>query len=264
MVRNLTRAKIPALKGAQIFRADIRDSEAIRSSIKDCDAVIHFAAILGNKPNSWADFRSVNVEGTRLLAEAAIEAKVKKFVYVSAVWVYGLNAKPGTNEKSPRRFSNDPYSDTKLEAENIILELCHKKGLPAIIVQPTYVYGPGDETWTLTPIKLVRNHLLFLPEGGNGLMQPVFIDDLVDGIMAAFFHGKIGNSYILCGPEVVIVKEFFTYLAHMIGKTTIPSIPGWIALLMAQVLELVSRFGRYSIPFTRCSAWMVNEGHLQL
>ena len=153
MVRSLTKAKIPALKGAQIFRADIRDSEAIRIGTKGCNAVIHLAAILGNKPNSWADFRSVNVEGTRLLAEAAIEAEVKKFVYVSTVWVYGLDAKPGTNEKSPRRFSNDPYSDTKLEAENIILELCHKKGLPAIIVQPTHVYGPGDETWTLAPYK---------------------------------------------------------------------------------------------------------------
>jgi len=84
-------------------------------------------------------------------------------------------------------------------------------------------------------------------------MQPVFIDDLVDGIIAALFHGKIGNSYILCGPEVVTVKEFFTYLARMIGKTTIPSIPGWLALLMAQVLELVSRFTGYSIPFTRCA-----------
>ncbi|MEW6418654.1 MAG: NAD-dependent epimerase/dehydratase family protein [Nitrospirota bacterium] len=123
------------------------------------------------------------------------------------------------NENSPLLPSNDPYCDTKLEAENIVLEYA-RKGLKAVIVQPTQVYGPGDEKWTMKPIRLIKSGMMIYPDGGRGLLQPLYIDDLIDGIILATLYGKKGQSYILCGNEVITVKEFFGYYTNMVGRSS--------------------------------------------
>jgi nucleoside-diphosphate-sugar epimerase len=150
LVRSRERAKDLEALGATLVQGDLsRPDLGLDDAVHGCDVVVHCAGVMSpDFAKRRAYFRAVNVEGTRLVAEAALAAGVERFVYVSTAWVYGFDATPGTDESSPRHPSGDNYCDTKLETEELVRTLRAERGLPAIIVQPTEVYGPGDRSWT--------------------------------------------------------------------------------------------------------------------
>lgn len=252
-VRNAAKAQFLEFQGAEIVVGDITDRPALSRAVQGCRLVFHFAGVIGNafKPRSYFD--AVNAEGTRILAEAALEENVERFVHTSTVGVYGLDAKGDTDESSPHPASRDPYCDTKSQAERIVRELFNTRRLPCVIVQPSPVYGPRDGTWTLYPVELMRTGRMVLVNGGKGLIQPVYISDLVEGILLAAQHGRAGESYILSGSEVVTTGEFFGYYGKLLKRGRIRSVPGWLALGLAGVFECVSKVIHKPMPFTKCA-----------
>lgn len=244
LARSAERARGLVGRGTTIVGGDLSQpsSDAMAAAMRGCSVVLHCAGVMGpdfGRPRSY--FQTVNVEGTRWVAKAALAAKVERFVYVSSVWVYGFDAGPGTNELSPRHPSGDSYCDTKLEAENLIRSFVTDRGLPAVIVQPTEVYGPRDRSWTLIPLRMIKSGQMMLPGGGKGVIQPVFVDDVVEGILAAAKRGAVGEAYMLSGPTVVSCSEFFGYHAEMAGRSTICSVPSWLAGVLALTMTGVSR-----------------------
>ena len=253
LARSAERATDLVARGVTIVEGNLsQPNDAVEAAMQGCSAVLHCAGVMGpdfGKPRSY--FRTVNVEGTRRIAEAALAAKVERFLYVSSAWVYGLDAGPGTNELSSRHPSGDSYCDTKLEAENLVRGLVADRGLPAVIVQPTEVYGPGDRSWTLMPLRMIKSGRMRLPGGGQGVIQPVFVDDVVEGILAAVKRGAVGEAYILCGSAVVSCSEFFGHHAQMVGRSEMRSMPPWLAEAMALMMTGVSRILRSPAPLTR-------------
>lgn len=252
-VRRAAKAQFLESLGAEITVGDITDASTLSRAVKGCQLVFHFAGVIGNvfKPRSYFD--AVNVEGTRIVAEAALEGNVERFIHTSTVAVYGLSATADTDESSPHVLSNDPYCDTKLQAEQIVRDLFHRRHLPCVIIQPSPVYGPRDETWTLYPIELIRTGRMVVVNGGKGLIQPIYITDLVDGIILAAQQGRTGESYILSGSEVLTIREFFGYYARMLKREPIRSVPGWLALGLATLFECVSKIIHKPMPFTKCA-----------
>lgn len=250
LARSAERAKDLVACGVTVVEGDLsRPNGTIAVAMQGCSLVVHCAGVMGpdfGRPRSY--FRMVNVEGTRRMAEAALAANIERFVYVSSVWVYGFDAGPGTNELSPRHPSGDSYCDTKLEAENLVRSFVADRGLPAVIVQPTEVYGPGDRSWTLMPLQMIKSGRMMLPDGGRGVIQPVFVDDVVEGVLAAAKRGAVGEAYILGGPAVVGCSEFFGHHAEMAGSANLRSIPSWMAETMAQVMTGVSRIAGKPAP----------------
>ena len=240
LARREDKARALAEKGVEICYGDITDGNCLREAIRGCRAVFHFAGLLGDEYRPWEDFLRVNVEGTRLLIEAALAENVERFVYASTAWVYGLDAGENTDERAPLRFSKDRYCDTKTKAELLVREYVVKRNLPCVIVQPTSAYGPGDETWTLKPIKMIKSRTMIYPGFGKGLVQPIFIDDLVEGIMAAYEKGRTGEAYLLCGGEVVQIREFFGYFAKMLKRRWLPKVPGWLGIVSSIFLEKIA------------------------
>jgi nucleoside-diphosphate-sugar epimerase len=249
MVRNAQRAKFLADEGAEVFVGNITDRNSIEDGVRGCQIIFHFAAALP-KPNPWSYFRLVNVKGTRMLAEVALKEHVERFIFASTVWVYGLDARRDTSETSDRHPSGYPYCDTKLESENLVRRLVKEQNLPAIIIQPSEVYGPRDESWTLGPIRRIKSGRMILINNGNGLIHPIFIDDLVDGILAAACRGKIGESYILCGQEIVTLREYYGYFAHMVGQEKMNSVSGTFLLAVATLAEWLAAITKRP-PFLR-------------
>lgn len=165
--------------------------------------------------------------------------------------MYGMKPTGHLCEASPHVRSGDPYPDTKLEAEDQIRHLVLERGLPAIIVQPTQVYGPGGVHWTLRPFRMIRDGRMILIAGGTGLVIPIYLDDLVDGILAAARYGRAGETYILTGPAAATFRDFFGCYARMLGKNRLPSIPLWLAMTIAAMSEgAAAVLGRKSM-FTR-------------
>jgi nucleoside-diphosphate-sugar epimerase len=217
------------------------------------------AGVLGDEFKPLEYFRAVNVEGTRALAEAALDAGVERFLHGSTVAVYGFGAGPGTNEGSPRRPGTDFYCLTKDEGQAAVERLARERNLPAVIVQPSQVYGPGDEAWTMGPLRLMKAGRLVLPAKGRGLVQPIFVEDLAEGILSALERGRAGEAYILCGAKAVTVAEFFAHLAHMLGKSRIPSVPVWLASGIASFSEVAARLTGRPPRFTRSAVRFVTD-----
>lgn len=243
LVRAPERAKDLAARGVTLVQGDLsRTGDDLEAAIQGCEAVLHCAGVMTPdfvKRRSY--FRSVNVEGTRRVAEAALATGVRRFVYVSTAWVYGFDAKPGTDESSSRHPSRDSYCDTKLETENLVRELVATRGLPAVMVQPAEVYGPGDRSWTLVPLRMLKEGTMMLPGGGRGLLQPIFVDDAVEGILLAAERGAVGEAYLLAGPEVVTCREFFGFYAGMVGRNRMPSVPARAAEALAVLVTAAAR-----------------------
>ncbi len=249
-IRNPTKADALTQLGVDIVVGDITNPAMLTRAVEGCQIVYHFAAVLRDfQPRAY--YQQVNVRGTEALARAALAAGVERFIHTSTVAVYGLATIGTVTENSPRRASGNAYADTKLEAEQAIRQLIQAHAFPAIVVQPSQVYGPDDTTWTLGPIQLIRAGKMILVNGGTGLVQPLYIDDLIEGILAATRNGVVGETYLLCGPEAVSIRTFFNHYARMVGKDNIPSVPAWLALALAGMAEVIAKITHRPPPFTR-------------
>lgn len=230
---------------------DLTDSESLLQAVRGCQVVFHVAALLGDRFEPRSHFWRVNVDGTRSLAEAALLNRVERFIHVSSVWAYGLVPREGIDETFPLKPSNTPYGDSKAEGQKVIEHLHKERALPSVIVQPGDVYGPTDQKWTRGPIELMRSSKFKLIDQGKGVFQPIFVDDLVEGIVLAAEKGRIGESYILCGDERTTFETYFRQLAAIARVQKLPSAPSFMAMAMATFAEGFARLTGTTPPFTR-------------
>jgi nucleoside-diphosphate-sugar epimerase len=93
---------------------------------------------------------------------------------------------------------------------------------------------------------------MLMVDGGRGLVSPIYIDDLADGVLAAARAGRVGESYILCGPSTISIRELFEAYARMLGaEGGLPSVPAWLAVALAGVAEAAARLSRTKPVFKR-------------
>jgi nucleoside-diphosphate-sugar epimerase len=220
------------------FQGDITDRNVIKKAINGVDIVIHLAAQLGTWKTDQNKYYNVNILGTEILVEESINAGIKHFIYISTCGVFGTITNVPTNELDSCR-PRYPYEITKYQAEQYIINAI-KKGFPATVLRPSHVFGPGDLN-TAPLIKLLKRYHLFpLLGGGKSFFQPVFIDDLTEGIILCFknINNTLGNVYIVAGKEVITFQEFINIISNIlkIRIYTMP-IPYRISMLCAKLFE---------------------------
>ncbi|MCB9134127.1 MAG: NAD-dependent epimerase/dehydratase family protein [Anaerolineales bacterium] len=250
-VRVLARdpARAGDLAGAEIARGDLLDRESLRAGVAGCQIVIHCAGAI-NLFEDTAVYRQINAEGSNNICRAALEAGVERMVYTSSLLVHGVEPAREVSEEAPMKMCGDAYVDTKIEGEQIAREWL-AKGLQVVIVRPGQVYGPRDWTWTYTPFNLIKRNLMTYADGGKGLIQPIFIEDLVDGYLAALEKGQVGEAYLLLNEKPVEIRQFFGFYAQMLGKKWIPSAPKPLAMMGAGLFEGLAKLTRKPPVFTR-------------
>ncbi|MGG1354820.1 hybrid nucleoside-diphosphate sugar epimerase/sugar transferase [Psychrobacter pacificensis] len=176
-------------------------------ALKDVDVVVHSAARVHVMDDKSADplteFRKVNVEGTLNLARQAVEAGVKRFIFISSIKVNGESTelgKPYTANSKPNPI--DPYGISKYEAEQGLLKIAETTSLEVVIIRPTLVYGENVKgnfnslmKWTYKGIPL--------PIGGikHNLRSLVSVDNLVDFIITCIEHTDAKNEVFLVSDD---------------------------------------------------------------
>ncbi len=159
-----------------------------------------------------------NVEGTKNILEASITAKVKRFVYISTIAVHGRDPGPEVDENSPMLYGKDVYADSKIDAEKLVFRYGGEKGLPIVVLRPTIVYGPRSGSWTLGPIINMKKGKFTLIEGGSGIVNHVYIDDVIQAmLLAATRPEAVGEAFTISYGSVITWKEFFGYYARMLN-----------------------------------------------
>lgn len=161
-----------------------------------------------------------NVEGTRNLMLAALEAGVERIVYTSSVATLGLNA-DGTpaDEGTPVCLEDmiGDYKRSKFLAEEVVRELAAQRGLPVVIVNPSTPIGPRDIKPTPTGRLVMDAALGRMPAYVDTGLNVVHVDDVAEGHLLAHAHGQTGERYVL-GGENLSLRQILALIAELTGR----------------------------------------------
>ncbi|MEK6780126.1 MAG: NAD-dependent epimerase/dehydratase family protein [Bacteroidota bacterium] len=236
--------KVKTLEGLAIekFEGDILCKYCVREAIQGCHFLIHTAANTSVWPSRDEAVRKINVQGTQNIAECALEAKVERMVYVGTANSFGFGTKenPGCEENSYKAYKYEmDYLDSKFEAHQVVLETV-KKGLNAIIVNPTFMIGPFDSkpgSGSMI-IALLKRKIKGFANGGRNY---IYVKDVATAIANALIMGRIGQGYIL-GNANLSYQEAFTLIGKTVGvRPPQVRIPGWAVLLFGYLQSLKAR-----------------------
>jgi nucleoside-diphosphate-sugar epimerase len=130
--------------GIEIVTGNIVDRSAAEAAVQDVDAVVHLAGLLhiiDGAESLREEYERINVEGTDVLVQASLRARVRQFVFISSIAVYGYGGAEVLSEDSPTRPTT-PYGESKLRAEQIVLN-ARREGEPALgtVLRLAAVYG---------------------------------------------------------------------------------------------------------------------------
>jgi nucleoside-diphosphate-sugar epimerase len=224
-----------------VVAGDISRAGDWQQHARGCETVIHTAAIVSLR-SGLDDFHRVNVQGTRHALEAALAGGASRFVQLSSVTVFGNDFPDGVTEEHPVRLLGVPYVDTKIAGEQVVLQEHAGGRLAVTVVRPGDVYGPGSRPWILTPLQELRRGRLLLPAGGHGVHSPIYIDDLIDGILAAIrTRAAEGEVITLAGGQGVSTGDYFGRIGAMIGRPRVRSAPDRALLALTGIQAAVDR-----------------------
>ncbi|HEX5720004.1 MAG TPA: NAD-dependent epimerase/dehydratase family protein [Thermoanaerobaculia bacterium] len=215
LVRNPSSAARLARFPLTFHLGDVTNTADLDKAVKGCDLVFHcaYGTTGSQKRRAW-----VNRVGTERALEAAHRAGAKRVVYLSTLMVYGQTADGDLDETAPRRRFGNAYSDSKLDAEATALQYSRSGRVPVTILQPTAVYGPYGGVWTVQQLAELKTGRMILVNGGDGLANAVYVDDLVSAmLLAAEKDAAVGEAFLISGPEIVTWRELYGYFARMFG-----------------------------------------------
>jgi nucleoside-diphosphate-sugar epimerase len=216
VVRDPSRCSNLRELGVELVSGDLRDKSSLEQATKGVDAVYHIAALFRPENVSRRDMWETNVDGTRNILEAALQADVQRFVHCSTVGVHGEIKSPPANEETPYG-PGDYYQESKTEGERLVLQYAKQGRLPIVIFRPGGIYGPRDLRF-LKLIKAIKTRRFVMLGSGEVGYQMIYIDDLIDGILLCGTEKKaVGNTYILTGEETVTLNRLVKLIAEVLG-----------------------------------------------
>lgn len=205
---------------------DLTKGLSDNKALQNIDVLIHCAArvhIMDDaSTNPLDDYREVNTKGTLNLAKQAVEAGVKRFIFISSIKVNGEATQLGNPFKfDDQRSPEDFYGQSKSEAEEQLLQLAEETGLEVVIIRPTLVYGPDVKANFASLLNLVSKGLP-LPFGciKDNKRSLVSVDNLVDLIVTCIDHPKAANQVFLVSDDNdVSTNEIVQLMANSLGKS---------------------------------------------
>jgi dihydroflavonol-4-reductase len=235
----------------ELVAGDLRDRGSLEAALEGCDTVYHVAAMYALWAPNPQEIYDSNVAGTVNLLEAAGQAGVEKIVYTSSVATIGLpkDGAPGTEEVPlpPEDLVSD-YKRSKYFAEQEVLKYA-QRGLPVVIVNPSFPVGPWDVKPTPSGQIIVNFLRGKIPAYVDTGLNVVDVEDVAIGHIMAAEKGRIGERYIL-GHANVTLPELFQLLAQISGmRAPRLRIPYGFAYLSACVSECVARTITHTPPF---------------
>ena len=234
----------------QIFAADITDATSLDAAFAGAARAFHTAALV-HAWAPWTKFRAVNVGGTQNVARACLKHGVR-LVAVSTSDVFGIpDGNEVMDESSPVKRWNEPYADTKLEAEQWLWSFHRDSKLPLSIIYPCWVYGPGDKAFFASLAQAIDDGFMMF-WFRNAKLAWVYIDNLVDACVLASTHpDAIGQGYLVHdesdGPTM---EEVCARIAAVIGKKAPTThVPYAVAFAAASAAQTIWRWlGIKSMP----------------
>lgn len=206
----------------EVFAGDVRDPNGVRAAMKECDAVLHLAALIAipysyHSPDTYVD---TNIKGTLNIVQAARDLDVAKVVHTSTSEVYGTARFVPITEEHPLQ-GQSPYSASKIGADQIALSFYTSFNTPVTVIRPFNTYGPRQSARAVIPT--------IITQIGNGKRQiklgalhPTrdfsYVADTVAGFMAALASDRGAGEVINLGSNFEIsVGDTVRTIAQVMG-----------------------------------------------
>lgn len=232
---------VEGVEAAEIVRADLTGPEsALRVAARGVRAVVHCAAVLGAVEP--AELFEVNHRGTRRLLDVLSAATLDRFVMVSSLSARG----PSVGLREPTEEAPlTPYGWSKWLAEQEV----RASGLPATILRPPPVYGPGDSQ-TLPVFQLAQRGFALELGPGFANLTLLYIDDLVDAICAAIEKTCTPGTTLSLGSPAIPSSTVHAAMAQVFERdTAVVRLRTPVARVAGRVCDLVGRWRGEPLPF---------------
>lgn len=241
LIRNPQKQAVLTDLGVQFATGDVTDKQSLIEGMSGCDAVINLANLYSLWEPDNSLYTKINVDGTRNVMEAALEAKIQKVVHVSSIVTWGLSPDVPFNEDSPAGELPTEYARTKFAGDNVAWDLFEHEGLPLVMIYPSAVLGAGDTKATGNHINLLINRKMPIRGLESTAFTFVHVNDVAEAIVRALEkEDNIGEKYII-GKEQRTIGEINKWVSEISG-VPLPflSVPAFMVKGNAFVLTAMS------------------------
>lgn len=264
LVRNINKAKkiFKDYKDIEFVVGNMTDKDVLIDYNKPVDCVINSAALLAKWNSTEEELKSINSEAPTNLIKNLSKNGIKHFIQISSGGVTG----PVWGELADENYKCKPaslYEKSKYLGELNVEDYCKEYDIPYTIIRPTFTYGPGDPHKLLL-FKISGKGLVITSDGGNSVNFPVYIDDLIQGIILAVRKGGNNQIYIIGGEKPISKKEFLITIANILDKKFIRiDIPQMLVYLIAYIMEFISKIFKIDpiISTSRANMMCKNFGY---
>jgi len=252
----------PKNKNLTTIQGDITKPKTLSGVTKNHNAIIHLAGAVGYGQN-WKTCFLLNKDGTKNIALEAIQSKVRRFILMSSVSVYGRVSNQPISEDFPLKKIGDPYGDTKIDSENIIQDFSSKNLLDTTIIRPTVIYGPGDDKFLPKLISNIQTKKAKIIGDGLNKVDLIHINDVLDFLKIVLQSKKaIGEIYNLTNPDNGNWKELLTITSHLLN-CPVPNkkVPYPLAYTLAGILETAGKLTNKEPLLSRYAVRVVGKNY---
>jgi nucleoside-diphosphate-sugar epimerase len=254
---------------ASFIEADITDLNLLSKNIAGCDVVIHTAAAIEPYSN-WQELKRINVAGTDNVLQASLEAAVHHFIHISSLSVItGDRDQFKVNEESRPIYSREPYANSKIEAEKIVLSQVHSQSINVTVLRPGFIYGPHERTWMPRLIQAMKKGRAMFVGDTDKETNVIYVENLCRAIEAAILNEKAyGQIYNLTDGQSVSKRRLFDTICDELQLPRVSLIiPAFAAKLLVESATAITplvpnylknKLARYSRAAYRLVA--VNQG----
>lgn len=242
------------------FSVDVVSGEGLADGLKGAGGVIHLAArnhvLKGTEKDPLSAYRRVNVEGTRNVIRAAVQAGARWFIHFSSVKTTGEGGEAVFDEDSPCKPST-PYGISKLESEEVVRRVAEESGIRALIFRLPMVYGPGNLGNLPRMIRWADKGAPFPLYQPENLRSMVYVGNVVHAVPLAIRKATLGVPiYILKDVEDYSTRIVYRAICNALGKKPrfipVPSpvvrLGGWLS---EDIRKITGSFRVSSAKFAR-------------
>lgn len=253
--------------GVELMTGHLQDEDSLAKACQGVEVVYHSAAKVGDW-GDWPEFEEITIKGTKLMLEASLRAKVKRFVHISSISCYGHPDNNGQvlDENDPvgqNLYRWSYYTKSKVVVENMVMEFHKKHGLPVTIIRPSWLFGERDRATVKRVINAIRTGTMKIIGDGTNLLSAIYAGNVAQGcLLAAEKDIAIGQIYNLSNNGKITQQELFDlYAKYLHCPPTSKKVPFRVALFGAFMMEIFGRLFRRKKPplATRYAIWLMGR-----
>jgi nucleoside-diphosphate-sugar epimerase len=226
-----------------------------QSALTSIECIVHLAAevhVIGSAERSCSPFYEVNVLGSRLVAEQAARAGVRRFIFLSTVKVNGEGGSLRPYRADDIPAPSDPYAQSKLEAERQLRHFCRGAGVELVIIRPPLVYGPGVRANFQRLLRVIELGVPLPLHSIKNRRSLISIWNLTDFIETCMTHPQAaGDTWLISDGEDLSTPDLFRKLSGLMHR------PDRLFAFSPQLLQRIAGAFGMSAEFNRLSTSLV-------